>query len=81
MAGLTWGYKHDGESCLFDLADGAELPEGWGDDVMIIADPALRTAEAITAAAGASVAVPVKVKNVIGEAFEPLRRGPGRPPK
>lgn len=79
---FTWGYKSTGESRLFDIEPGADMPEGWSDDVMIIDDVKKRTGEAITAAAEGSVVNPVKVV-VDPEPEEPgvPRRGPGRPPK
>jgi len=27
----TWGYKPDGSAQIFDLKEGADLPEGWFD--------------------------------------------------
>lgn len=77
---LIFGYKSGGEACLFDLALGAALPDGWSDDVMIIADPAQRTGEAITAAAGPSVMTPVKVEPPPDEP-DAARRAPGRSQK
>ena len=45
----TWGYKPDGSAEIFDLASGEGLPEGWHASPDCIADPALATAEALTA--------------------------------
>lgn len=47
----TWGYKPTGEAKIFDLAPGEALPEGWEASPTCITDPALATAEALTAAA------------------------------
>lgn len=58
---LVYGYKPNGESCLFNLEDGATLPPGWFDDHTVIKDTFLRTAEAITEACGASIVNPVKI--------------------
>ena len=48
----VWGYKKNGEACLFDLAEGAVLPPGWSLDYKIIELDHMRTAEAITESAG-----------------------------
>jgi hypothetical protein len=56
-----WGYKKDGEACLFELPDGQQLPSGWSENHMVIEAEANRTAEAITEHAGTSVTHPVKV--------------------
>lgn len=55
----VWGYRPNGESCLFAVAPGEKLPDGWSPDVMVIADPSKRTGEAVSAAAGDSVREPV----------------------
>lgn len=47
----TWGYRPTGEAKIFDLVPGETLPEGWEASPACITDPALATAEALTAAA------------------------------
>lgn len=47
----TWGYKPDGSAQIFDLAPGEGLPDGWQGSPACIADPALATAEALSARA------------------------------
>ncbi|BAQ43972.1 hypothetical protein [Methylobacterium aquaticum] len=57
----TWGYRPTGEAKIFDLALGAPLPEGWEASPACITDPALATAEALTAAAeGRPYAAPLE---------------------
>ncbi|MCJ2107852.1 hypothetical protein MKK70_21225 [Methylobacterium sp. E-041] len=63
----TWGYKPDGEARIFDLAAGADLPEGWNASPSCITDPALASADALTAAAA-------------GRAYQPPRADPTPPP-
>ncbi|CAO4179643.1 Putative kinesin K39 [Methylorubrum populi] len=44
----TWGYKPDGSAQIFDLAPGADLPEGWSPSPSVITDPSQATADALT---------------------------------
>ena len=44
----TWGYKPDGSAQIFDLAPGADLPEGWSPSPSVITDPSRATADALT---------------------------------
>lgn len=45
----TWGYMPDGSAQIFHLAAGEGLPDGWHPSPDCIADPALATAEALSA--------------------------------
>lgn len=45
-----WGYRADGSAHVFDLSDGGKLPPGWDEDLNVIADPAKRTGDALSAA-------------------------------
>ena len=56
-----WGYKPDGSACVFAVPSGGALPPGWSSDVTVIADPALRTGEKVSAAAGKTILEPVAV--------------------
>jgi len=47
----TWGYQPDGSARIFDLTPGESLPDGWNASPDCIADPALATADALTARA------------------------------
>ncbi len=58
-----WGYKPNGEARLFAIRPGEKLPAGWSEDIMAIKDPALRTGDAVSAAAGTSVTRPVPVSH------------------
>ncbi|KQO88884.1 hypothetical protein ASF36_23955 [Methylobacterium sp. Leaf90] len=44
----TWGYKPDGSAQIFDLAPGADLPEGWHLSPTVITDPSRASADALT---------------------------------
>ncbi|KQP99718.1 hypothetical protein ASF59_09930 [Methylobacterium sp. Leaf121] len=58
----TWGYKPDGSAQIFDLAPGADLPEGWHASPSVISDQSLATADALTMrATGLTFAHPVEV--------------------
>lgn len=58
----TWGYKPDGSAQIFPLSPGETLPEGWSTSPSVIEDPALATAEALTArAAGRAYPQPAQV--------------------
>ena len=59
--GKTWAYKPDGSACVFEIASGEQLPEGWSSDLSVIADPSMRTGEALSLAARDSLRVPVRV--------------------
>lgn len=59
---LRWGYKANGESCLFEIPDGQPLPAGWSDNHLVIELAEMRTAESITRHAGTSAQHPVKVE-------------------
>lgn len=54
----TWGYKPDGSAQIFNLAPGEALPEGWQASPACIEDPALATAEALSARAAGRAYVP-----------------------
>ncbi|GEP04034.1 hypothetical protein [Methylobacterium oxalidis] len=45
----TWAYQPDGAARIFDLAPGEGLPEGWHASPDCITDPALATADALSA--------------------------------
>lgn len=45
----TWGYRPDGDARIFKLAPGEGLPDGWHLSPACIADPALATADALSA--------------------------------
>lgn len=45
----TWGYRPDGDAQIFDLAPGEGLPDSWHDSPACITDPALATADALSA--------------------------------
>ena len=81
-----FGYKENGEACLFDLAEGEPLPGAWSGDVTVIADPEKRTGDAITKASGSTIMLPVTppsfdIAPEAPEAPQPPRRRPGRPPR
>ena len=54
----TWGYKPDGAAQILDLAPGEGLPDGWHDSPACITDPALATADALSAALQGRAYVP-----------------------
>lgn len=57
----TWGYMPDGSAQIFDLAPGADLPEGWSPSPSVITDPSRATADALTMrATGLTFAHPVE---------------------
>ena len=56
-----WAYKPDGSVCVFEIASGEKLPEEWSSDLSVIADPSMRTGEALSLAARDSLRVPVRV--------------------
>lgn len=82
-----FGYKPNGDACLFDLGEGELLPPGWSGDYRVIEDASLRTAEAITEACGASIVHPVKPgpgaflhsAPVVAVAPYPAAKAPRRP--
>jgi hypothetical protein len=59
--GRTWAYKPDGSACVFEMASGDELPEGWSHDISVIVDPEKRTGEAVSRAARESLIKPVRI--------------------
>ncbi|GAA0267245.1 hypothetical protein LNAOJCKE_2990 [Methylorubrum aminovorans] len=62
----TWGYKPDGSGQIFDLAPGEGLPDGWHDSPACITDPALATADALSAALQGRAYVPAVADAVSG---------------
>lgn len=54
----TWGYQPSGAGRIFDLAPGEALPDGWDASPSVITDPALASAEALSAAAQGRAYVP-----------------------
>lgn len=62
----TWGYKPDGSGQIFDLAPGEGLPDGWHDSPACITDPALATADALSAALQGRAYVPAVIDAVSG---------------
>lgn len=62
----TWGYKPDGAAQIFDLAPGEGLPDGWHDSPACITDPALATADALSAALQGRAYVPAIADAVSG---------------
>ena len=76
-----WAYKPDGSACVFEIASGEQLPEGWSSDLSVIADPSMRTGEALSLAARDSLRVPVRVskaepKGLFEEGEEEVAAGP-----
>jgi hypothetical protein len=67
----TWGYRPTGEAKIFDLVPGTTLPEGWETSPACITDPALATAEALTAAAAGRPYV-APLETVLRSADAPL---------
>ncbi|WHQ72528.1 hypothetical protein [Methylorubrum extorquens] len=66
----TWGYKPDGAAQIFDLAPGERLPDGWHDSPACITDPALATADALSAALQGRAYVPAVADAVSGFRLE-----------
>lgn len=66
----TWGYKPDGAAQIFDLAPGEGLPDGWHDSPACITDPALATADALSAALQGRTYVPAVADAVSGFRIE-----------
>ena len=62
----TWGYKPDGSAQIFDLAPGEGLPDGWHHSPACITDPALATADALSAALQGRAYVPVVADAISG---------------
>ncbi|MDV2984161.1 UNVERIFIED_CONTAM: hypothetical protein Q9R58_07590 [Methylobacteriaceae bacterium AG10] len=62
----TWGYRPDGAAQIFDLAPGEGLPDGWHDSPACITDPALATADALSAALQGRAYVPPVADAVSG---------------
>lgn len=62
----TWGYRPNGEAQIFDLAPGEGLPDGWHDSPACIIDPALATADALSAALQGRAYVPPVADAVSG---------------
>ncbi|MEN3229187.1 hypothetical protein PUR21_16340 [Methylorubrum rhodesianum] len=62
----TWGYQPDGSAQIFDLAPGEGLPEGWHGSPACITDPALATADALSAALQGRAYVPAIADAVSG---------------
>ncbi|ACK84671.1 hypothetical protein [Methylorubrum extorquens] len=54
----TWGYQPSGAARIFDLAPGEALPDGWDASPSVINDPALASAEALSAAAQPEAILP-----------------------
>lgn len=54
----TWGYQPSGAARIFDLAPGEALPDGWDASPSVITDPALASAEALSAAVQGRAYVP-----------------------
>lgn len=73
----TWGYKPDGSGQIFDLAPGADLPEGWHLSPSVITDPSLASADALTMRATGltfahSVEVPASEPSAVDELLAAL---------
>lgn len=62
----TWGYQPDGSAQIFDLAPGEGLPDGWHGSPACITDPALATADALSAALQGRAYVPAVADAVSG---------------
>lgn len=62
----TWGYQPDGSAQIFDLAPGKGLPDGWHGSPACITDPALATADALSAALQGRAYVPPVADAVSG---------------
>lgn len=62
----TWGYQPDGSAQIFDLAPGKGLPDGWHNSPACITDPALATADALSAALQGRAYVPPVADAVSG---------------
>ena len=62
----TWGYRPDGSAQIFDLAPGKGLPDGWHDSPACITDPALATADALSAALQGRAYVPAVADAISG---------------
>jgi hypothetical protein len=61
MASRQWGYKPNGQACVFAVPAGGKLPAGWSADFNVIEDKALLDPLKLAAAAGDSLNKPVPV--------------------